>query len=88
MRVWLVIFLPSVFLGILCAYFLRNRWGLYLSAVLPWTALLGLLLYDVYMTSYNEPDTSEWIMAQLIGGTFAALVGMLSYRISLRMFSK
>ena len=83
MEPWAYIVIPSAFVGALSGYLLRGR-ILYVvasyvvAAALPWFGLLAYLLYYIYLKPNRAPGASLWIVAQLFGGTLAALTGIVA----------
>lgn len=86
LRIWLMLMLPAALLGLLLAHWVKNRAGSWLAALIPWFALLGYLLYDVYQTSYNEIGGVHWIVTQLLAGSAAAFVGYAFYSFGRKWF--
>ena len=74
--------IPSALIGALSGYFLRGK-ILYVVAsyavagALPWFGLLVVLLYDIYLRhSGHAQAASMWPIAQILGGTLAAVTGV------------
>lgn len=86
MTTWLSILIPSMIVGIICGYFLRDRLGFVIAGAIPWLGLLAFLLYNEYFVPYQGGGASMWPIAQLIGGTIAATAGMCSYSLSRYIF--
>lgn len=87
MTAWLSILIPSMIVGITCGYFLRDRLGFVIAGAIPWLGLLAFLLYNEYFVPYQGGGASMWPIAQLLGGTIAAVAGMCSYSLSQRIFT-
>jgi hypothetical protein len=87
MRILVVIVIPTAILAFVLARFLPNRSGAVLAAVLPVCGFAGLLLYDTYVTSYNESDFSEWVVALVIGGIISAYAGYFFHWLGSRYFA-
>jgi hypothetical protein len=85
MLTWPVILIGSVLIGVSCALVSTRRLALVAAAVLPWLTLLAVLLYYEYFAPYQGDGASLWPIAQLIGGTIAAGVGLGSATIARRM---
>ncbi len=79
MNIWLVIVVLSALTGWVCARWLSGYSGLLASAAVPWCGLLAWLLLVEYVLPYRGGGASMWPIAQLFGGTVAAVVGVLSY---------
>ena len=79
MTLWLFIVVLSALTGWVCARRLGGRGGLLASAAVPWCGLLAWLLLVEYVLPYRGGGASMWPIAQLFGGTVAAVVGVLSY---------
>ena len=54
---------------------IRGRKAVLIGAVIPWLGLLAWLLYHEFLVPYQGGGASMWPIAQLFGGTVAALVG-------------
>lgn len=80
MHVWLIWLGSSAFIGALCAIFIKKAWAIYMAGGLPWLGLLSALIYTVYFAPGHDGGDGFWIIAQLVGGTIAAITGMLSFR--------
>lgn len=78
MLVWLVIICFSVMTGYLCARYISGRKSVYFAAAIPWFSLLLALVYSVYFMPYKGGGASMWPIAQLFGGTVAAVLGFMS----------
>lgn len=79
MTLWLLIVVLSALTGWGCARRFGGRSGLLASAAVPWCGLLAWLLLVEYVLPYRGGGASMWPIAQLFGGTVAAVVGVLSY---------
>ncbi|MBX2870395.1 MAG: hypothetical protein KTR18_17065 [Acidiferrobacterales bacterium] len=82
MHIWLILIGGSTLAGYLTAIFIKTNWAIYVAGALPWFALLGALIYTEYLTSYEGGGASMWLVAQLFGGTIAAAVGVISYKLT------
>lgn len=87
MRILVIIVIPTALLAFFLARFLPNRFGAVLAALLPFCAFAGLLFYDTYVTSYNESDSSEWMIALFIGGIISAYAGYFFHWLGSRFFA-
>ena len=76
--------IPSALVGVLSGYFLRGRIlyvvGSYVVAgAVPWFGLLTVFLYDIYWRhSGHAQAASMWPIAQILGGTLAAITGVVA----------
>jgi hypothetical protein len=77
MKAWLFIIGVSALIGILTAVIIRKKWGIILAAAIPWLGLFASL--------YN--NDSMWVIAQFFGGTVAAVVGAITFTITLKIRS-
>jgi hypothetical protein len=76
--VWASLVLGSAAIGIACALLFRELRALVLGAAVPWFGLLGVLLYWETFVPYSGGGASMWPIAQLFGGTIAALSGLVA----------
>ena len=74
--IWLAILVGSAFAGALCAKIDPPWLSLLAGAATPWFGFLAILLVDVYVLPYRGGGASMWPIAQLFGGTAAALFGL------------
>lgn len=81
MLAWILLLVPSAMVGVLCAIFLRKSWAVYVAGVVPWLGLLLALLYTEYYVEYQGGGASMWPVAQLFGGTIAAITGVVAYKV-------
>jgi hypothetical protein len=79
MNVWLGILMPSALIGLACARLVKGLHGAIAAAAIPWLGLLVVLLYYEYFGPYQGGGASMWPIAQLVGGTIAAIVGLGGY---------
>ncbi|MEM7467725.1 MAG: hypothetical protein AAF387_12695 [Pseudomonadota bacterium] len=82
MNVWLILVGGSAVAGFLTATFLNKSWAIYVAGAVPWFGLLAALLYTEYLTPYKGGGASMWPIAQFFGGTVAAVVGVVSYKLT------
>ena len=82
MRVWIILIVGSAFIGFLTAVFLKKNWAIYAAGAIPWFLLLIAILYTEYLVPYQGDGASMWPIAQLIGGTIAAVIGVVSFMIT------
>jgi hypothetical protein len=74
---WTIIAL-SALAGMVCGWFLPRRYADVWGGAVPWFGLLVWLLYNEYVLPYRGGGASMWPIAQLVGGTLAATVGVLT----------
>lgn len=86
MAAWLILIALSAIAGLGCAWAFGGRLGLIASGAVPWLGMLTWLLYNEYFVPYQGGGASMWPIAQLFGGTVAAVVGMTSYVFVRRLF--
>lgn len=79
MTVWMVLLIPSVLIGVLCAFLIKKKWGIFVAGLVPWLGVLIALLCSVYLAPYDELDASMWPVAQFFGGNMAAFAGVMAY---------
>ncbi len=68
----------SVLAGGISGLIAKRRSAIILGATVPWFGLLLILLYHDYILPYSGGGASMWPIAQLVGGTVAAMIGVLS----------
>ena len=88
MYVWLILIGGSTLIGFLTAALLKKNWAIYIAGAVPWFALLAALLYTEYFITYEGGGASMWLIAQLFGGTVAAVVGVVSYKLTTFLFER
>lgn len=76
MSVWSALILLSALVGGICGFAFPSRRGLVAGAAIPWVGLLACLLYNEYFVPYQGGGASMWPIAQLVGGSVAAVVGV------------
>jgi hypothetical protein len=82
MTTWIAIAVLSALTGFICARKLSGWMGAVAAGAIPWFGLLAVLLFMEYVLPYQGGGASMWPIAQLFGGTVAAVVGVLSYAVS------
>jgi hypothetical protein len=75
MNAWLILGLASLAVGVLAGFVFRGVIAIVVGSIVPWCGLLAVLLYHEYFVPYQGGGASMWPVAQLFGGTFAAIVG-------------
>jgi hypothetical protein len=78
MNVWIPLVLLSAGAGAFSAFAIRGRKAVLTAAVIPWCGLLAWLLYNEYFVPHQGGGASMWPIAQLVGGTVAAMAGACS----------
>ena len=82
MYVWIALVGLSALSGVVCALVLSGHKGWLAAALVPWFGLLACLLYAEYFVPYQGGGASMWPIAQLVGGTVAAAVGLVAYALA------
>ena len=80
--VWLSLLGSSAAIGVLSGRFVEGNRGIFLGAAIPWFALLAYLLIAEYVLPYHGGGASMWPIAQLFGGTAAAVAGLIAATIA------
>ncbi len=75
MNPWIPLVLLSVVAGAGAGAAFKGRKAVFMGGAVPWCAFLGWLLYNEYVLPYQGGGASMWPVAQLFGGSAAALVG-------------
>ena len=88
MLVWTVLIVGSAFIGFLTAIFVKKNWGVYFAGALPWFLLLAAILYTEYFMPHQGGGASMWPIAQLIGGTVAAVIGVISFNLTRKYLNR
>lgn len=88
MGVWLFLLVPSLVFGFLCAIFIKKKWAIFISGLVPWFSVLAALLYSVYVIPYEAMDASMWPVAQFFGGNAAAFAGVMTYVLVTNLLGK
>jgi hypothetical protein len=80
MHFWLYLIIPSLIVGALCGLFAKRKvLGVLLALGIPWIGLLSFLLYNEYFVPHKGGGASMWPIAQIVGGTIAAISGFISF---------
>ncbi len=87
-QAWITIIAPSILTGLILANFIKERIGIILSGLIPWLGLLMALLYQEYFIPYQGGGASMWPIAQLFGGTAAAIASVAAYILGRKLFGK
>ena len=84
MEPWAYIVIPSALTGAPSGYFLKGK-ILYVVAsyvvagAVPWFGVLAVILFDIHWRhSGNAQAASMWPIAQIVGGTLAAITGVVA----------
>ena len=88
MNPWLGLAVLSAVAGIGAAFVFKGKLAIVAGAAVPWLGLLGVLLYHEFFVPYQGGGASMWPIAQLVGGTFAAVVGGVTAAIVRRLRRK
>ena len=88
MAVWLILISSSALIGFLTAIFLNKPWAIYGAGAIPWLLLLAALTYTEYFMPYKGGGASMWLIAQLFGGSVAAITGVISYNLTNKLFKR
>jgi hypothetical protein len=75
MNLWTSLILLSALTGGICGLVFRGRIVIITGAAIPWFGMLVWLLYNEYFVPYQGGGASMWPIAQLFGGTIAAVIG-------------
>ena len=78
----------SALIGLLTAIYIKRSWAVYFAGAVPWFALLAAILYTEYFMPYEGGGASMWPIAQLVGGTVAAVVGVVVFRFTVNLIDK
>ena len=82
--VWMLLLGGSALVGITIALMTSGRWGIYAAGAIPWFGLLVAILITEHVVPYEGGGASMWPIAQLVGGTIAAVTGVFAYRTTKR----
>ena len=79
MEPWGYIMIPSALVGAFSGCLFRDKKSYFVAGALPWFGLLVILLYDIYWRhSGHAQAASMWPIAQVLGGTLAAVTGIIA----------
>ena len=79
MEPWGYIMIPSALVGAFSGCVFRDKKSYFVAGALPWFGLLAILLYDIYWRhSGHAQAASMWPIAQVLGGTLAAVTGVVA----------
>ncbi|MBT0588191.1 hypothetical protein [Alteromonas oceanisediminis] len=81
MHIWLILISLSSLSGLLVARYIQHKISILLAGAIPWLGLLSAILYSEYFMPYQGGGASMWPVAQLFGGTVAAVVGVITFKI-------
>jgi NADH:ubiquinone oxidoreductase subunit 6 (subunit J) len=82
MYIWLVLICTSALIGFLAARYLKINSAIYFAGAIPWFALLAAIVYTEYFMPYGGGGASMWPIAQLFGGTVAAVIGVYTFKLT------
>jgi hypothetical protein len=54
----------------------------------PWFILLATLIYTEYFSDWEKGGLGNWLLAQFLGGTIAAAIGVVSCQLTRNLFRK
>jgi hypothetical protein len=74
MDAWLNLGLLSAVTGGIATKVFKGRTAILAGGAAAWFGMLAWLLYNEYFVPYQGGGASMWPIAQLFGGTFAAVV--------------
>lgn len=86
MNAWLALLLPSALIGLVCSYFIKTKFSVFLAGAIPWFGFLAVLLYQEYFVPYQGGGASMWPIALLFGGTAAAVTGVTMWWCGTKIF--
>ena len=78
-NIWYILITLSSLVGLLVAKYMRHKLSIFVAGAVPWLGLLGSLLYTEYFVPYQGGGASMWPVAQLFGGTAAAVIGVVVF---------
>ena len=75
----LYVIIPSALVGVLSGCFFMGKKSYFVAGALPWFGFLAVLMYDIYWRHSGHAQAgSMWPIAQMIGGTLAAVTGVVA----------
>ncbi len=74
MAAWLILGLLSALTGVVVAKKVKSSMAIVLAGGAAWLGVLAWLLFCEYVLPYQGGGASMWPIAQMFGGTFAAVV--------------
>ena len=74
MGAWVILALLSMAIGAGVANVVKSAMSIVFAAIAAWLALLAWLLFSEYVLPYHGGGASMWPIAQMFGGSFAAIV--------------
>lgn len=83
--VWSFILITPVVFGALSGLFIKSNLDIKLAAAVPWFSLLAVLLIFEIFVPYQGGGASMWPIAQLIGGTIMAVIGICTCLLTRKM---
>lgn len=82
MNTWFMLIFLSSLVGLLVARFMQHKLSILVAGALPWLGMLCVLLYSAYFVPYQGSGASMWPIAQLFGGSAAAICGITAFVIA------
>jgi hypothetical protein len=74
----LKIVIGSILVGVAVSVLFKSKAAVPVAALIAWLLLLAYLLFNEYVLPYRGGGASMWPVAQLVGGTVAAVVAAVS----------
>jgi cytochrome bd-type quinol oxidase subunit 2 len=84
MLVWLILITGSLGTGYCFGRWAPMKASLVAAMLVPWLVLLAAILITEAVVPYQGGGASMWIIAQLVGGSIAALLGRVGHRVGRR----
>lgn len=78
MYVWIALIGGSTLIGLLSAMLIKKNWSIYAAGAVPWFVLLTAIIYTEYFSDWDKGGLGAWLLAQFLGGTIAAAIGVVS----------
>ena len=88
MYVWIALIGGSTLIGVLSAMLIKKNWSIYVAGAVPWFVLLAVLIYTEYFSDWNKGGLGAWVLAQFLGGTIAAAIGVVACTFTRNLLNK
>ena len=88
MYVWIALIGGSTLIGFLSAMLIKKNWSIYVAGAVPWFVLLAALIYTEYFSGWDKGGLGAWVLAQFLGGTIAAVIGVVSCKLTRNLLRK
>lgn len=82
MHIWFILILLSSLVGLLVARYMQHKLSIFVAGAIPWLGMLCALLYSEYFVPYQGGGASMWPIAQIFGGSAAAVCGIAAFLIA------